>query len=94
MLIKIFFVGYPVIFVLEVMKTQTAAKSALDLPRIKVGVPYTFKHHINQYILSTWSGAVVNKLHSVKPVWGIGSPTGSAGRMKLSCVMHTLVMLI
>ena len=37
------------------MKRQTAAKSSLDLPRVKVGVPYTdFKHHISQYILSTW----------------------------------------
>ena len=57
------------------MKRQTAAKSALDLPRVKVGVPITdFKHHINQSILSTWqddwNDAVVNKLHSVKPVLG------------------------
>ena len=49
------------------------AKSVSDLPRVKVGVPYTdFKQHINQYIFSTWqddwSGAVANKLHSVKPV--------------------------
>ena len=30
-------------------------KSALDLPRAKVGVPYNdFKHCISQYILSTW----------------------------------------
>ena len=33
-----------------------------------------FKHHINQYILSTWqddwNGAVMNKLHSIKPVLG------------------------
>ena len=29
-----------------------AAKSALELPRAKVGVPYTdFKHKINQYIV-------------------------------------------
>ena len=47
----------------------------LDLPRAKVGVPYTdFKHLIGQYIFSTWqddwNGAVVNKLHSVKPVLG------------------------
>ena len=39
------------------------------------GVPYNdFKHCISQYILSTWqdnwNGAVVNKLHSVKPVLG------------------------
>ena len=38
---------------LEVMK---AAKSALDLPCVKVCVPYTdFKHHISQYILFTWN---------------------------------------
>ena len=54
---------------------DSAAKSALDLHRAKVGVPYTdFKHCINQYIFSTWqddwNGAVVNKLHSVKPVLG------------------------
>ena len=52
-----------------------AAKSALDLPRTKVGVPYSdFKHCISLYILSTWqddwNGAVANKLHSVKPVLG------------------------
>ena len=56
-------------------KADSAAKSVLDLPRFKVGVPYIdFKHHINQYILSTWqddwNGAVVNKLHYVKPVLG------------------------
>ena len=54
-------------------KIDSAAKSAMYLPRIKVGVPYTdFKHSINQYILSTrqddWSGAVVNRLYSVKQV--------------------------
>ena len=47
----------------------------LDLPRVKIGVPYTnFKHHINHYILSTWqddwSGAVANTLYTVKPVLG------------------------
>ena len=56
-------------------KVDSAAKSALDLPRTKVGVPYNdFKHCINQYIFSTWqddwNGAVMNKLHSVKPVLG------------------------
>ena len=54
---------------------QTAAKSALELPYAKVGVPYTdFKHCINQYILSTWqddwNGTVANKLHCDKPVLG------------------------
>ena len=56
-------------------KADSAAKSALDLPCAKVGVPYNdFKHCINQYIFSTWqddwNGAVANKLHSVKPVLG------------------------
>ena len=56
-------------------KEDSAAKSALDLPRTKVGVPYNdFKHCINQYIFCTWqddwNGAVMNKLHSVKPVLG------------------------
>ena len=56
-------------------KADSAAKSALDLPRTKVGVPYNdFKHCINQYIFNTWqddwNGAVMNKLHSVKPVLG------------------------
>ena len=36
-------------------KADSAAKSALDLPRTKVCVPYNdFKHCISQYILSTW----------------------------------------
>ena len=56
-------------------KADSAAKSVLDLPHAKVGVPYNdFKHCINQYIFSTWqddwNGAVMNKLHSVKPVLG------------------------
>ena len=56
-------------------KADSAAKSALDLPRAKVGVPYTdFKYLISQYIFSTWqddwNGAVRNMLHSVKPVLG------------------------
>ena len=56
-------------------KADSAAKSDLDLPRAKVGVPYTdLKYLINQYIFSSWQddwkGAVVNKLHSVKPVMG------------------------
>ena len=55
-------------------KADSAAKSAFDLPRVKVGVPNTdFKHHINQCILSTWqddlNGAVANKLHSVLGDW-------------------------
>ena len=56
-------------------KENSAAKSALDLPRANVGVPYTdFKHLISHYIFSTWqddwNGAVMNKLHSVTPVLG------------------------
>ena len=56
-------------------RADSADKSALGLPHAKVGVPYNdFKHCINQYILSTWqddwSGAVMNKLYSVKPVLG------------------------
>ena len=73
-------------------KAGSVAKSTLDVPCVKVYVPYTdFKHHISQYILSTWqddwNSAVMNKLHSVKPVledWQ--APTGGAGRMKLSYV--------
>ena len=56
-------------------RADSAAKSALDLPHAKVGVPYNdFKHCINQYILSTWQDdwnvAVANMLRSVKPVLG------------------------
>ena len=56
-------------------KADFAAMSALDLPCTKVGVPYTdFKNLISQYIFSTWqddwNGAVMNKLHSAKPVLG------------------------
>ena len=56
-------------------KADSAAKSALDLPCAKVGVPYTdFNHLISQYIFSTWqddwNGAVMNKLHFDKPVLG------------------------
>ena len=55
-------------------KADSATKSALDLPRLKVGIPLTdFKYNIKQYILFTWqgdwNGAVVNKLHSVKLVF-------------------------
>ena len=56
-------------------KADFAAKSALDLPHTKVGVPCNdFNQCINQYIFSTWqddwNGAVANKLHSAKPVLG------------------------
>ena len=56
-------------------KADSAAESALDLPRAKVGVTYTdFNHVISQYIFSTrqddLNGTVMNKLHAVKPVLG------------------------
>ena len=36
-------------------KADSVAKSALELPNAKVGVPYSdLKHCISQYILSTW----------------------------------------
>ena len=44
-------------------KADSAAKSALDLPRTKVGVPYNdFKHCINQYILDN---SVRDILHNI-----------------------------
>ena len=56
-------------------KPDSAAKSALDLPCAKFGIPYTdLNYIINQYIFSTWqddwNGAVMNKFHSVMPVLG------------------------
>ena len=52
---------------LEVIKRQTAAKSTLDLPRVKVGTD--FKCNIF-FPFDGWNGAVTNKLHSVKPILG------------------------
>ena len=46
-------------------KADTAAKSAFDLPRVKVGVPNTDFKPIYSFHL-----AVVNKLHYIKPVMG------------------------
>ena len=34
----------------QVMKKQTAAKSALDLPLVKVGIPYVDFKYVSQYI--------------------------------------------
>jgi len=56
-------------------KADLAARSALNLPRTNVGIPYSdFKYYINKYILSNWQGdwnnAGANKLHSIKPVLG------------------------
>ena len=74
-------------------KADLAAKSSLDLPRAKVGVPYTdFKHLFSQYIFSTWSWT---SLILSSQSWEIGSPpTGGAGRMKLSCVVPASVIHI
>ena len=57
------------------LASDSSTKSALVLPHIRVGVPYTdFKCVISQYSFSTWqddwNGMVANKLHSVKPVLG------------------------
>ena len=54
-------------------KEDCDTKSALELPRVRVGVPYTdFEHCVSQYILSTWhddwNGAAASKLHFVNPV--------------------------
>ena len=56
-------------------EADSAAKSALNLPHARVGIPYSdFKHSINQYIFSSWQrdwdGAFANKLYSVKPALG------------------------
>ena len=71
---KLCFVGY-FIGIRGNKKADSAAKSALNFPCFKVGIPYIdFKQHINQYIISPWqddwNGVVSNKLHSVKPVLG------------------------
>ena len=69
-------------------KANSAATSALDLPRVKIGVPNTYlKLRITQYILSTWqddwNGAVLASFILSSLSWEIGSPpTGSAGMMK------------
>ena len=63
------------IFTAEIWAIITALEEIKNASESKVGVPYNdFKHCINQYIFSTWqddwNGAVMNKLHSVKPVLG------------------------
>ena len=80
-------------------RADSTAKSALDLPHAKIGVPYTdFKRCISQYILSTWqddwNGAVANKLHSVKPVLGdwqssYGQCTKDEVVLCGACIGHT-----
>ena len=60
---------------IAMLASYSSTKSALVLPHIRVGVPYTdFKCVISQYSFSTWqddwNGMVANKLHSVKPVLG------------------------
>ena len=76
---------------------DSAAKSALDLLRCKVGVTYiNFKHHISQYILFTsqdhWNDTVLNTFHSAKPVLEDGSRLiGGEGGMTSSCNVPALV---
>ena len=75
-------------------KTDSVAKSALDFPHVMVGVPNTdYIYHINQYILSTWhedwNGAVVNKLHSVKPVLGDWQSSHRQYRKDEGVLCHT-----
>ena len=78
-----------------VMKSQTAAQFALDLPHVMVGVPYAdLIQVINQYILSTWkddwNGVVKYKLHSVKPFledWQ--SAYRQCTKDKIVCFFHT-----
>ena len=99
---QIFVVVYQTILALGLMKERadSAARSALDLPHAKVGVPYNdFKHCINQYILSLGNMIGMVQLRTsfilLTQSWDIGSPpTGSAGRMKLSCVVPTSVIRI
>jgi len=56
-------------------KADSAAKFALNLPRVIMGIPYTdFKYHINKRVVynwqNDWNNAGANKLHPVKPVLG------------------------
>ena len=73
---EIIFLGYPVMLVSEVMKRQILLPCLLwILSPVKVGWAFgDLKHHISQYILSTWQGywygTVANKLHSIKPILG------------------------
>ena len=61
------FAGYPAKLALGAMERQAAAKSDLDLPLVKVGVPNNdFKHHINKYILSTWQDMVGSRTSFVR----------------------------
>ena len=68
---------------------DSVATSALDLFRVKVGVPYNdLKHCISQY--NSLIGMV--RLRTIfilsSRFWEIGRPpTGGAGGMKLSCVV-------
>ena len=77
---------------------RDTAKSALDLPRAKVGVPYTdLKYLISQYIfpLGKMNGTVRSRTSFIlsNQSWEIGNPpTGGAGRMKLFCVVPASVI--
>ena len=72
----LFFVGYPAILASKAMKRQIQLPSLpwiCLVPRL-VYPTLIFKYLIGQYIFSTWqddwNSAVMNKLHSVKPVLG------------------------
>ena len=69
-------------------KTDSAAKSALDLPRAKVGVPIMILNIVSTSIsfpLGKMTGMVRSRTSFIlsSQSWEIGSPpTGGAGRMK------------
>ena len=66
-------------------KADSAAKSALDLPHAKVGVPYSkFKHLISQYIFSGCEQVSFCQ----------ANPGRLAVLLKLSCVVPTSVIHI
>ena len=82
-------------------KADSAAKSALDLLHVKVGIPNTdFKHRILTNIffpLGKMIGMVRLRTSFIlsSQSWEIDSPpTGGAGRMKLSCVVPASVIYI
>ena len=76
-------------------KADSAAKSTLDLPRVKVGIPVMILNTLSANIffsLGKMTGVVRSRTSFIlsSRSWKIGSPpTGDAGRMKLSCVIYT-----
>ena len=81
-------------------RADFAARSALDLPRTKVGVPYNDLKHLSANIffpLGKMIGMVQSQTSFILSSQSrkIGSPpTGGAGRMKLSCVVPASVIHI